>query len=72
MNQEVVHDTTVEIDESEEDVTTAEILDEKISPVGSENGTNIISDYLKEQMSKSAKSGIDTVIDNAVESNINE
>lgn len=72
VKQEVVHDTTVEIDESEEDVTTAEILDEKISPVGSENGTNIISDYLKEQMSKSAKSRIDTVIDNAVESNINE
>ena len=61
VKQDVVHEPIG--DESDEDVIVTEVLNEKISPSSSENGSNIISDYLKEQMSKSAESRIDTVID---------
>lgn len=61
VKQNIVHEPVGE--ESDEDIIVTEVLNEKISPSSSENGSNIISDYLKEQMSKSAESRIDTVID---------
>jgi membrane-bound lytic murein transglycosylase D len=54
VKQEVVHEPIVE-------------SDEEVSPVSTEKGSNIISEYLKEQMSKSAESRIDSVIDNNAE-----
>ena len=64
VKQEVVHEPIVE---SDEDIIASEVLDEKVSPVSTEKGSNIISEYLKEQMSKSAESRIDSVIDNNAE-----
>lgn len=67
VKQEVVHEPIVDNNESDEDVIASEDLDEKISPVSSEKGSNIISEYLKEQMSKSAEPRIDSVIDKNAE-----
>ncbi len=64
VKQEVVPEPIVE---SDEDIIASEVLDEKVSPVSTEKGSNIISEYLKEQMSKSAESRIDSVIDNNAE-----
>ncbi|MBF6597295.1 MAG: LysM peptidoglycan-binding domain-containing protein [Fermentimonas sp.] len=57
VKQEVVHEPIVDNKESDED----------ISPVSSEKGSNIISEYIKEQMSKSAESRIDSIKDNNTE-----
>lgn len=57
VKQEVVHEPIVDNKESDED----------ISPVSSEKGSNIISEYIKEQMSKSAESRIDSIKDNKTE-----
>ena len=73
IKQEVIQDVAATLEDSDDEVIESDVLDEKITPVGSENGSNIISDYLKVQMSKSAKSRIDSVIENhTIESHIIE
>lgn len=63
VKQELVDEPAVEKEESDEEVIAPEVLEENILPVESETGSNIISDYLKEQMNKSAESRLDDIID---------
>lgn len=63
VKQELVDEPAVEQEESDEEVIAPEVLEENILPVESETGSNIISDYLKEQMNKSAESRLDDIID---------
>ena len=58
VKQEVEYEEAVSQDNSH----VSEILNEKISPLDLEIGTNIISEYLNEQMNKSINSRIDSVL----------